>query len=154
MGVRFHLKTCWKEAMVVSRMLWEMPDVLRRLWKEPNLSLGKMAWARCLNISEERSYSESWCHRQGCFATRTERRSRSALLQQIPHLFGFLHGRFDTHPTKIGLTVIFLGFFVYITILELPIFQTTHHTQPSDSLLGLRFSSSYSTCFGVVGYIE
>lgn len=51
----------------VRRWLWKLLQ-----WGKPSLSLASMAWACCLTIREEWSYSISRCQEQHCCATRTE----------------------------------------------------------------------------------
>lgn len=72
--------------LTAPQLLWEVLDMLfvhRWLWKaplqwnKPSLSLASMAWACCLTISEEWSYSTSHCQEQHGCATRTERRRKA-----------------------------------------------------------------------------
>lgn len=72
--------------LIAPQLLWEvlaMLSVHRWLWKaplqwnKPSLSLVSMAWACCLTISEEWSYSTRRFQEQHCCATRTERRRKA-----------------------------------------------------------------------------
>lgn len=72
--------------LTAPQLLWEVLDMLfvrRWLWKaplqwsKPSLSLVSMAWACCLTISEEWSYSTRRCQEHCCCATRTERRRKA-----------------------------------------------------------------------------
>lgn len=118
--------------LTAPQLLWEVLDMLfvhRWLWKaplqwnKPSLSLASMAWACCLTISEEWSYSTRRCQEQHCCATRTEgRRKACSVLSSacvcekeiyiicacniIVHSFCIHMGRLTRSPTKVGETAI------------------------------------------------
>lgn len=114
-----HFCVCRQCPHSTSELLWEVLNVLsvhRWLWKaplqcsKPSLSLASMAWACCLTISTEWSYSTGRCQEQHCCATRTERRRKGLLhcgrnikyvcVQTILYWFCFRTGSLTLAPRK------------------------------------------------------